>query len=102
MIGLGNLAYRAYRAARAYRLPAIYDVSTDPLDPPRFEAIARLRSRDANPVAYPGLHAADLQRAAYRGIEPLMVSATPQQTYDAALALMTRRKSRGGDTRRHP
>ncbi len=98
-IGLLILAYPAYLAVLGYRLPAIYDVSTDPLDPPRFEAIARLRSRDANPVAYPGLHAADLQRAAYRDIEPLMVSATPQETYEAALALMTKRKWRVVDAR---
>jgi uncharacterized protein (DUF1499 family) len=98
-IGLLILAYPAYLAVLGYRLPAIYDVSTDPLDPPRFEAIARLRSRDANPIAYPGLHAADLQRAAYREIEPLMVSATPQETYEAALALMTKRKWRVVDAR---
>jgi uncharacterized protein (DUF1499 family) len=98
-IGLLILAYPAYLAVLGYRLPAIYDVSTDPLDPPRFEAVARLRSRDANPVAYPGLHAADLQRAAYRDIEPLMVSATPQETYEAALALMTKRKWRVVDAR---
>ena len=39
----------------AYRLPRIYDVTTDPDDPPRFEALARLRPRDANPVIYAGL-----------------------------------------------
>src|SRR6266446_639592 len=98
-IGLLILAYPAYLAVLGYRLPAIYDLSTDPLDPPRFEAIARLRSRDANPVAYPRLHAADLQRAAYRDIEPLMVSATPQETYEAALALMSKRKWRVVDAR---
>src|SRR6266851_2196550 len=70
MIGIGILAYPAYLATRAYRLPAINDVTTDPLDPPRFEAIARLRSRESNPITYAGLRAAELQRAAYPDIEP--------------------------------
>ena len=69
---------------KGYRLPAIADITTDPIDPPRFEAIARLRSREANPIVYAGLRAAELQRAAYPTIEPLLVSATPQIAYDAA------------------
>src|SRR5260370_34936482 len=97
MIGLGNLAYRAYRAARAYRLPAINDVTTDPLDPPRFEAIARLRSRESNPITYAGLRAAELQRAAYPDIEPLRLNATLREAYDTALAGITRRKGRHVD-----
>jgi uncharacterized protein (DUF1499 family) len=98
-IGFLILAYPAYFAVLGYRLPAIYDVSSDPVDPPRFEAVARLRSRDANPIAYPGARAANLQRAAYRDVEPLMLGATPQETYDAVLALMTKRKWRVVDAR---
>ena len=98
-IGIGILAYPAYLATRAYRLPVINDVTTDPIDPPRFEAIARLRSRDSNPIAYAGLRAAELQRAAYPDIEPLLVNVTPQEAYDAALALITRRKWRIVDAR---
>src|ERR1051326_5673387 len=98
-IGIGILAYPAYLATRAYRLPAINDITTDPIDPPRFEAIARLRSRDSNPSAYAGLRAAELQRAAYPDIEPLLVNVTPQEAYDAALALITRRKWRIVDAR---
>ena len=47
-IGVGILAYPSYLAGKAYRLPAISDITTDPIDPPRFEAIARLRSRRRN------------------------------------------------------
>jgi uncharacterized protein (DUF1499 family) len=99
VIGLLMLAYPAYLGIRGYRLPAIYDITTDPIDPPRFEAIARLRSRDANPIAYAGLRAAELQRAAYPDIETLSVSATPQETYDATIAVMTKRKWRIVDSR---
>jgi len=89
----------AYLATRAYRLPAINDVTTDPLDPPRFEAIARLRSRESNPITYAGLRAAELQRAAYPDIEPLLLNVTLQEAYDSALAVITRRKWRIVDAR---
>src|ERR1700756_3201013 len=69
-IGVALIAYPLYLGARAYRLPAIYDITTDPIDPPRFDAIARLRPRDANPVAYAGLYTAEQQRTAYSDIEP--------------------------------
>jgi uncharacterized protein (DUF1499 family) len=91
-LGLVLLAYPAYLTLKAYRLPAITDVVTDPDDPPRFETIARLRPREANPVAYPGGAVADKQRAAYPDIEPLVVTSTPQQAYDAALAAITKRR----------
>jgi uncharacterized protein (DUF1499 family) len=99
MIGIGILAYPAYLGTRAYRLPAINDVTTDPLDPPRFEAIARLRSRESNPITYAGLRAAELQRAAYPDIEPLLLNVTVQEAYDSALAVITRRKWRIVDAR---
>ncbi len=70
LIGLALTAYPAYLGVKAYRLPAIYDVTTDPIDPPKFEAIARLRPRDANPVTYAGLYTAEQQRVAYSDIEP--------------------------------
>jgi len=92
LIGIALLAYPAYLGVKAYRLPAISDVTTDPIDPPRFETIARLRSREANPVAYAGLYAAQLQRAAYPEIEPLESVANAQATYDAAMAVITKRR----------
>ena len=91
-IGLLLLAYPAYLALQAYKLPPITDVVTDPDDPPRFETIARLRPRDANPITYPGQAAAALQRVAYPEVEPLIVTSTPQQAHDAALAVMTNRR----------
>ena len=98
-IGLAMLAYPGYLAVLFYRLPAVNDITTDPVDPPRFEAIARLRPRGANPVAYPGAAATQLQRAAYPDIEPLMVSVSPTEAYEAALAVITKRKWRIVDVR---
>jgi len=91
-IGLVLIAYPLYVGAKAYRLPAIYDVTTDPIDPPRFEAIARLRPRDANPVTYAGLYTAEQQRVAYSDIEPDLTTASPQEAYDAVLKVIVKRK----------
>ncbi len=91
-IGLALVAYPLYLGAKAYRLPAIYDVTTDPIDPPKFEAIARLRPRDANPITYAGLYAAQQQHAAYSDIEPEVTDLSPQEAYDAVLKVITKRK----------
>ena len=98
-VGVAMLAYPAYLAVLFYRLPAVNDITTDPIDPPRFEAIARLRPRGANPVGYPGAAAMQLQRAAYPDIEPLLVSVPPLEAYEAALAVITKRKWRIVDVR---
>jgi len=98
-IGVAILAYPGYLAALFYRLPAVNDITTDPVDPPRFEAITRLRPRGANPIAYPGPAAMQLQRTAYPDIEPLLVSVPPLEAYDAALAVITKRKWRIVDLR---
>ena len=90
--GVLLLAYPAYLGVRAHRLPMINDVTTDPLSPPRFDVVARLRPRGT--VDYAGLYAAEQQRAAYPDIEPLEVSATAQVAYDATLAVITKRKWR--------
>jgi uncharacterized protein (DUF1499 family) len=94
LVSLALLAYPAYLGMKAYRLPWIYDITTDPIDPPRYEALARVRPRDANPVAYAGLYAAEQQRTAYPDIGPLGVSAAPLAAYDAALAIVNKRRWR--------
>jgi len=99
LIGCALIAYPAYLGVKAYKLPSIYDITTDPIDPPQFDAIARLRPRDANPVTYQGLYAAELQHTAYSDIEPEETSATPQEAYDAAMKVITRRRWRVVDTR---
>src|SRR5215510_3541182 len=91
-IAVALLAYPSYVAVASYRLPWIYDITTDPIDPPRFEALARIRPRDANPVIYAGLSAAEQQRNAYPEIETLEQEATAQASYEAALAVVTKRR----------
>ncbi len=98
-IGLALLAYPAYLVSIAYRLPAIADITTDPIDPPRFEAVARVRPRTANPVIYAGLYAAEQQRASYPEVEPLALGVPPRAAFDAALALANKRRWRVVDAR---
>ncbi len=45
LISAAVLAYPAYLGLQYRKLPAIHDITTDPIDPPRFDALARLRSR---------------------------------------------------------
>ena len=92
VIGFALIAYPLYLGIKAYRLPPIYDITTDPIDPPRFEAIARLRPRDANDVRYAGLYAAEQQRSAYADIAPDDTTASPQDSYEAVLKVIGRRK----------
>ncbi len=91
-IGAALLAYPAYLGYAAYKLPMINDITTDPIDPPRFDVLARLRPRGT--VEYAGLYAAELQRKAYPDIEPLSVSVAPKAAYDTTMAAITRRKWR--------
>lgn len=92
IIGLLLLGYPTYLGVRAYQLPMINDITTDPLNPPRFDVVARLRPRGT--VDYAGLYAAEQQRIAYPDIEPLEVSASPQIAYEATLAVINKRKWR--------
>jgi uncharacterized protein (DUF1499 family) len=91
-IGVALLAYPGFLGYRAYKLPMINDITTDPIDPPRFDVLARLRPRDT--VAYAGLYAAELQRKAYPDIEPLSISAAPKAAYDTTMTVIARRKWR--------
>jgi hypothetical protein len=96
-IGLVLIAYPAYLGYRAYTLPMINDITTDALDYPRFNVLARFRPRGT--VEYAGLYAAELQRKAYPDVEPLSVNAAPRVAYDAAMATIVRRKWRVLDDR---
>jgi uncharacterized protein (DUF1499 family) len=92
LIGLALLAYPGWLGFKAYRLPMIADVTTDPIDPPRYETIARLRTRLANPAAYAGLYAAELQKTAYPDIQPLTVTVPPRAAFEATRALIVKRR----------
>ena len=87
------LAYPAYLAWQYRKLPPIHDITTDPIDPPRFEALGRLRSGDgANTAVYAGLYSAEQQRQAYPDIEPVELEIPVDRAYAIALQLVNKRK----------
>ena len=91
-IGGALIAYPAYLGTLAYRLPMINDITTDPIDPPRFDMLSQLRPRGTS--EYAGLYAAEQQREAYPDIEPLTLTLKPQVGYEVAMQVVTRRKWR--------
>jgi uncharacterized protein (DUF1499 family) len=91
-ISLLLLAYPTYLGTKAYRLPSINDITTDPTDPPRLEAAQRLRTRAANSTAYPGPAVYQKQTAAYPDVAPLSLDVPPQVAYDTAYSIVTKRK----------
>src|SRR5437879_8612699 len=87
------LAYPAYLALQYRKLPKIYDITTDPIDPPRFEALARLRAGEgANSAVYAGLYSAEQQRVAYPEIETVELEIPVLRAYEVTLALINKRK----------
>jgi len=75
------------------KLPPIHDITTDPIDPPRFEALGRLRSGDgANTAVYAGLYSAEQQRQAYPDIEPVELEIPVDRAYAITLQLVNKRK----------
>src|ERR1700733_7533505 len=93
LIDVVVLAYPAYLAYQYRKLPHIHDITTDAIDPPRFDALARLRSGDGtNTAVYAGLYSAEQQRLAYPDIEPLHPETPGQRAYELTLQIVNRRK----------
>jgi len=93
LISAALLAYPAYLALQYRKLPRIHDITTDPIDPPRFDALARLRSGDGtNPAVYAGLYSAEQQRIAYPDIETVELEIPVQRAYEITLQLVNKRK----------
>jgi len=93
VIDAAVLAYPAYLALQYRKVPPIHDITTDPIDPPRFEALAALRSGDgANTAVYAGLYSAELQRKAYPDIEPVQLEIPVDRAYAITLKLVNKRK----------
>jgi uncharacterized protein (DUF1499 family) len=87
------LAYPGYLGYLYRKLPTIHDITTDPIDPPRFEALARLRTGDgANTAVYAGLYSAEQQRLFYPDIEPVELDVPVQRAYEVVRSIVERRK----------
>src|ERR1700716_120750 len=87
------LAYPAYLALQYRKLPPIHDITTDPIDPPRFDALARLRTGDgANTAVYAGLYSAEQQRPYSPDIDTVELDVPVQRAYEVTMQLVTKRK----------
>jgi uncharacterized protein (DUF1499 family) len=66
--------------------PRIHDITTDPDDPPAFDALLTRRAgKWVSPPEYDGPLAASEQRRAYPDIQPLVVAAPRERVFEAAL-----------------
>lgn len=62
-------------------LPQINDISTNTLDPPKFETVSTLRPSDANGLRYPGPEVALKQLAAYPDIRPMELERSGEEAF---------------------
>src|SRR6267154_5758077 len=93
LIDVAILAYPAYLGWQYRKLPPIHDITTDSIDPPRFDALARLRAGDgANTAVYAGLYSAEQQRLYYPDIETVELDVPVQRAFDVTMQLVTKRK----------
>lgn len=67
-------------------VPAIHDITTDLVNPPKFDAILALRANAPNPAAYQGKEIASQQREAYPEIQTQKYQQSAEQVFDAAIA----------------
>lgn len=91
-IGLLLLAWPAAYLPFYLSLPQIADVTTDAAVPPRFVAIAGLRPKDANTVAYAGASLAQVQAEHYPDIKPVIIPRPANETFEMVGEIVRRLK----------
>jgi len=85
---LGTMGLQFQKGAS---VPAIHNISTDVVDPPRFtEAIVALRGENSNPLAYNADELAVTQQGAYPKVRTLQVSSGVAETVRNAAAALER------------
>ncbi|WP_024593537.1 MULTISPECIES: DUF1499 domain-containing protein [unclassified Pseudoalteromonas] len=88
---------------KAEGVPAIHDISTDLVNPPKFVAIAPLRANASNPVEYAGEETAVQQRKAYPELVTLsfaqskadLMTASEQAVKNLGFALVSANTAKG-------
>lgn len=65
--------------------PPIHDVTTDPLDPPAFEAVLPARKDAPNPPEYGGAEVAAIQARQHPEVQPLTLPCAPAVAFGQAL-----------------
>ncbi len=83
------LAYPAYLAQQAMRLPRLSDISTDIADPPSFSlSHAALAARGDNTPPSVAIARRKAQIKAYPQIQPILLDLEAKQAFDAAVAAL--------------
>jgi uncharacterized protein (DUF1499 family) len=82
-LGAAVLAGVALAAGSSAGLPPINDITTDPGDPPRFDALAREGPNAGRDMSYPGESFASQQRAAYPDLAPIAFARPPAEALAA-------------------
>lgn len=82
--GLLLVALLAAAVAPARGLPPVNDITTDPDDPPLFDAIARLRPNRGRDMGYAGGELARVTREAYPDLVPIELELPPRKAFGAA------------------
>jgi uncharacterized protein (DUF1499 family) len=75
--------------SKAKSVPPIHDISTDVVNPPKFNVIAALRADAPNPVEYAGPETAAQQLKAYPALTPLSFTASQEQIITASKSAIT-------------
>jgi len=91
VLGLTIVAVPWSQRRTSRSVPPIHDITTDTENPPEFIAIAPLRADAPNPVSYAGEEVAELQRAAYPDIRPLVLDLQREEAFQQALAAVQAR-----------
>jgi len=82
-VGLLVVAGIIAAAARGRGLPRINDITTDPADPPSFEAAARQEENHGRDMSYPPDFAAQ-QRGVYTDLRPIALAMPPVDAFERA------------------
>jgi uncharacterized protein (DUF1499 family) len=93
LIGVGLsvviLVTMGMQFSSATSVPPIHNISTDTERPPEFDKIVAIRAAgESNPLAYDSAELADLQRAAYPWVKPLISADSPTTMLARAVDVM--------------
>jgi uncharacterized protein (DUF1499 family) len=79
------IAFPVNMMSKGKAVPAIHDITTDIVNPPKFDAIIALRADAPNPPEYQGQEVAKLQLEAYPDIKTQTYSQSPEAIFTATV-----------------
>ncbi len=82
IIGLGTQVFTAQS------VPAIHNISTDTIDPPKFDKVVSLRDESNNPLEYDSAQLAEVQAKAYPRVKTLLTDLSPGEAHAKAKSVV--------------